>query len=95
MKTTVMFARKGIGPKKLATGRIKVMEEERYNAAMKRRCRFKTRFESWFLNFLQSEGGGGGEGAKGTELVLFIDSLEMERDRALELIEGWVYPDDS
>lgn len=38
---------------------------------------------------------GGGGGAKGTELVLFINSLEMERDRALALIEEWMYLDDS
>lgn len=78
MKVTVMIARKGVGPRKLATGRIKVMSAERYNAAMKRRWRLRTRFESWFLNFLQREGVGGGGGAKGTELLLFIDSVDME-----------------
>lgn len=38
---------------------------------------------------------GGGGGAKGTELVLFIDSLEIDKDRAPESIDEWVYPDDS
>jgi len=74
---------------------MRVIEDERYNAAMNRRWRLKTRFVNWFWSFFQSEGRGGGGGAKGTELVLLIDSNEMEGDGGLDSEVGLMFPEGS